>query len=365
MITDTQVTISASILRLRMKSPFFATLAMFARFIPKAEIATAATDGKDIFYSEEYLRSLSPRQIDGLLLHEVLHAALLHIPRRGNREPERWNIAADIVINGMIAAENTFELPPDCLRNHSLEKFTVEEVYELLPNNQNLQLAHPDLIDSGNLSPAETAAVTAHWRSALQQAKIIAQSAGTIPGGILRELEGLTTPQLDWRSYLWRYLTQTPSDFQDFDRRLIGQGLYLETLGGESVKVSVAIDTSGSIDLDLLRLFLSEVWGILNAYPHLKCDLYYADTELFGPYELDISAPLPKPQGGGGTSFVPFFEAVQNQKSTSSLCIYLTDGYGDFPSLAPAASVLWVVVAGGLESGEFPFGEVVRLDRAV
>jgi predicted metal-dependent peptidase len=360
MTTDIQLAISASILRLRMKSPFFATLAMFAQFIPRAEIATAATDCKDIFYSEDYLRSLTPRQIDGLLLHEVLHAALLHIPRRGSREPERWNIAADIVINGMIAAENAFELPPDCLRNNSLEKFTVEEVYELLPNHQDLQLAHSDLID--NLNPAETAAVTAHWRSALQQAKIIAQSAGTTPGRILRELEGLTTPQLDWRSYLWRYLTQTPSDFQDFDRRFIGQGLYLETLGGDSVKVSVAIDTSGSIDHDLLRLFLSEVWGILNAYPHLKCDLYYADAELFGPYELDIAAPLPQPQGGGGTSFVPFFAAVQAQKSTSSLCIYLTDGYGDFPRLTPDASVLWVVVAGGLESGEFPFGEVVRLD---
>ncbi len=367
MRTDTQLEISASILRLRMKSPFFATLAMFARFIPQAGIATAATDGKDIFCNEDYLRSLSPRQIDGLLLHEVLHAALLHIPRRGNREPERWNIAADIVINGTIAAESAFELPPNCLRDSNLEKFAVEEVYELLPDHQTLQLTHPDLLDAGtggNMTSAETAAVTAHWRSALQQAKIIAQSskAGTIPSRILREIEGLTSPQLDWRSYLWRYLTQTPSDFQDFDRRLIGQGLYLETLGGESVQVSVAIDTSGSIDGDLLCLFLSEVWGISNAYPHLKCDLYYADTELFGPYALDISTPLPQPQGGGGTSFVSFFEAVQTQTSTSGLCIYLTDGYGNFPSLAPALSVLWVVVAGGLESEEFPFGEVVRLN---
>lgn len=43
--------ISASLLRLRMKSPFFATLALFARFRPTQQLATAGTDGKDIFFN--------------------------------------------------------------------------------------------------------------------------------------------------------------------------------------------------------------------------------------------------------------------------------------------------------------------------
>jgi predicted metal-dependent peptidase len=60
MTTTAQNLISASILRLRMKSPFFATLAMFANFIPTIECPTAATDGKDIFYNEDFIRSLSP-----------------------------------------------------------------------------------------------------------------------------------------------------------------------------------------------------------------------------------------------------------------------------------------------------------------
>lgn len=63
--------ISASLLRLRMKSPFFATLALFAKFIPSPEILTAATDGKDIYFNPEYVRSLSSSQQIGLLLHEV------------------------------------------------------------------------------------------------------------------------------------------------------------------------------------------------------------------------------------------------------------------------------------------------------
>jgi predicted metal-dependent peptidase len=378
MTTTTQNLISASILRLRMKSPFFATLAMFANFIPTQACPTAATDGKDIFYNEAFIRSLPPKQVDGLLLHEVLHAALLHCTRRNTRDPQIWNIAADIVINGMIAQESAFELPPGGLREPKLENYTVEEVYELLLKETNLpKLAHLDLLSQApsdipgtritgpNLTPAEKATLEAHWRNALQQAKLIAQSSkqGNLPAGILRELDRLTTPQIDWRAYLWRYLTQTPNDFQGFDRRFISQGLYLETLSGESVKVYVAIDTSGSIDGALLRIFISELRGILNAYPHLKCDLYYADADVYGPYEVDPDSPIPAPEGGGGTSFVPFFEAIgkAHDKQTAAVAIYLTDGYGDFPASPPEIPTLWVVTAGGLDLDQFPFGETVRL----
>jgi predicted metal-dependent peptidase len=370
--------ISASILRLRMKSPFFATLAMFAQFKADPTCPTAATNGKDIFYNEDYIRSLPPKQVDGLMLHEVLHAALLHCVRRGTRDPKVWNIAADIVINGMIAQEHNFELPIGGIRDPKLENYTVEEVYELLlqqsqlPKLDNLDVLSPSH-QSGNypdqqqipLTATEKAQLESHWRNALQQAKIIAQTSqkGHLPAGLLRELDRLTTPQIDWRSYLWRYLTQTPNDFDAFDRRFIGQGLYLETLSGESIKVAVAVDTSGSIDGELLRVFLSEVQGILNAYPHLSCDLYYADADVYGPYDLDPDRPLPRPEGGGGTSFVPFFEAIANcsDRKTAALAIYLTDGYGDFPASPPAMPTLWVVTAGGLDLAEFPFGETVRL----
>ena len=101
-----------------MKSPVFAILALFARFIPSQQVPTAATDGKDIFYNPDYLHSLPVTQQDGLLLHEVLHAALLHVPRRGVREAELWNIAADIVVNGIICKQDVFELPPGGLRDN-------------------------------------------------------------------------------------------------------------------------------------------------------------------------------------------------------------------------------------------------------
>jgi predicted metal-dependent peptidase len=380
--------ISASLLRLRMKSPFFGTLAMFARFVPTSAIPAAATDGRDVFLNPEFLKSLPNNQQDGLILHEILHAALLHPSRLREREPELWNIAADIVVNGMILRQSGLELPAGGLRDEKLEHLSVEEVYELLrlPGANCFQLADPDLlaikagdavrrsiVGTGDL-PAEgfqpglernnSEILAAYWRQALQQAAITsATQSGNLPIGIDREFESILNPQVDWRSYLWRYLVQTSTDFQGFDRRFVGRGLYLEALQGESVQVYVAIDTSGSVGETALGLFTSEVRGILGAYPHLECDLYYVDRDAYGPYSLTLDSTLPTPQGGGGTSFVPFFDRVQEtwDEHARSVCIYLTDGYGEFPAAAPAFPTLWVVTPGGLDLAQFPFGEAVRL----
>jgi predicted metal-dependent peptidase len=51
---DIERMISASLLRLRMKSPFFATLALFTRIRATQALPTAATDGQDIFINEEW-----------------------------------------------------------------------------------------------------------------------------------------------------------------------------------------------------------------------------------------------------------------------------------------------------------------------
>jgi predicted metal-dependent peptidase len=186
---------------------------------------------------------------------------------------------------------------------------------------------------------------------------------GRLPAHLARELGMLDPARLDWRAHLWRYLVQTPTDFQGFDRRFVGRGLYLDALEGEMVRVFVAIDTSGSVDDRQIRTLAGEVQGILRAYPHIRCDLYYADAHAYGPYPLAAEGELPPPIGGGGTDFRPFFAAVEAERSAheTCLCVYLTDGYGDFPAEPPDLPVLWVVNSGGRELGQFPFGEAMRI----
>ena len=58
----------------------------------------------------------------------------------------------------------------------------------------------------------------------------------------------------------------------------------------------------------------------------------------------------------------PFFAAVAELDLDQGVCVYLTDGYGDFPDDEPALPMLWVVTPGGLDDDRFPFGKVVRME---
>ena len=382
MTSEHSALISAVLLRLRMRTPFFATLALFAQIGPSHAIETAATDGRSVWVNPDYLQSLPPPHQEQLLLHNVLHAALLHVSRRGERDARLWNIACDIVVNGIIAQIEGLPLAHTALRDRRLEQLSVEEVYELLQKNasaDDLELPDADLLDDqssdergeGGSEDYETPAtgrneaLERHWRNAHQHANIIAfgVAQGRLHAGLQRELAMLSPARLDWRAHLWRYLVQTPTDFQGFDRRLISRGLYLDVLEGEALRVYVAVDTSGSVDAQQLRLMVSEIQGILRAYPHVACDLYYADSHAYGPYPLADDEPPPPPVGDGGTDFRPFFAAVERDRRPfeHAVCIYLTDGFGDFPEQAPELPVLWVVTAGGRGLEAFPFGETVRM----
>jgi predicted metal-dependent peptidase len=123
---------SASILRLRMRSPFFATLQLYARFYPTDAIKTTATNGRIIFYNPSFVLKLRPKEIDACFLHHVLHAAFVHPLAPSTRNPILWNIAADIIVNGVIAKQEYLELSPGAIRDKDLEKRPIEEIYEIL-----------------------------------------------------------------------------------------------------------------------------------------------------------------------------------------------------------------------------------------
>ena len=381
---DLEKQVSAALLRIGTRSPYFATLAMHARYEQTETIGTAATDGRTIFINKTFWDRWTTPQQDGLLLHEVLHAALLHVSRRAGRDAELWNVAADAIINGMLVREG-YALPEGGVRRPDLEHLSAEEAYEMLlreAQRKQQSASMPsdgigaDLLsqapgdadeatDAGQPHPGTSPGNDDFWRQAQEQAERVARSSavGDTPRGMQRELGQLSTSRLNWRSYLWRYLTHMPTDFNEFDRRFVGRGIYLDAIAGESVRVLVAVDTSGSIDHADIRLFLGELQGILSSYPQMQCELFYADARLHGPYVIKPHAPLPVPVGGGGTDFRPFFAHVVTHPFTFSktVAIYLTDGYGNFPDPVPKVPTLWVVTPGGVDLDKLPFGERVRL----
>jgi predicted metal-dependent peptidase len=136
--------------------------------------------------------------------------------------------------------------------------------------------------------------------------------------------------------------------------------LYVEELVGDNVNIAICIDTSGSVGTDDLKRFMGEVRGIFDAYPQLRGQLFFGDTKLYGPHAVGADVALPTARGGGGTSFIPFFEWIDVHQA-AQLAIYFTDGMGTFPAGPPNLPTLWVVSPGGLETGRFPFGDVARM----
>lgn len=360
--------------RLAEHHPFFAALLMMAPTVVSDEHETAATDGERLYFNPAFVAPLTREQLDGLVVHELLHCALLHCTRRGEREPLLWNIAADIHVNGVIRELKHLDLPPGCVEAPTLAHLSVEEIYaRLLKSNPvRAALGLEDLAGPSDRSQEEIDQLGTFWADAMQRARAVAsmqgRERGEVPAGIDRLIDEVHAPSLDWRTALWRHVVRTPDDFTGFDRRHVWQGLYVEELEGFGLEVDVCIDTSGSVGDAELSAFLGELRGILSAYPTVRCRLYYADAQCTGPFDVSGSEPLPVAKGGGGTDFRPFFHRTHEDHSevtgSARLAVYLTDGEGTFPSPPPRRPVLWVVTPGGIEDRRFPFGDVVRMRDA-
>jgi predicted metal-dependent peptidase len=390
-------------LRLVRECPFYGTLALHAayRLGEARPDALGWTDGRDIWLTPYTVLELPREECDFVLLHEVLHCALHHVRRRGERDGLRWNIAADIVVNTLLAEVPTVKAPKGvvtlpahgdqgtswrgALRGRSLGRLgdvrglSAEEVYERLPRDlADLQREAPwawryvnDLEPPSGEGPGSTsadAAIERHWTVAYERAvgqhAIGQQRAGSLGNGspaLERQIERSRRGSMDWRAELWQYLVRTPMDFAGVDRRFVAEELYLDVLDGESLRISIAVDTSGSVNARLLSRFVSEVVRIVGCYPHVEAELFWADHRLDGPHLLTSGAVLTHPRGRGGTDFRPFFEHLELRGADrAAVAVYLTDGYGMFPAQSPTETI-WVVPHGGRDASAFPFGQVLRM----
>ena len=110
--------------------------------------------------------------------------------RRGTRELLLWNVAADIVVNGMIRGACSFELPQGSVENPSLASLSAEEIYaRLCQTGQAAECKLPDLLSAaswsgGALEVNRRSELAAHWRMARNNAMTVARKHGQQFGNI-------------------------------------------------------------------------------------------------------------------------------------------------------------------------------------
>ncbi|MCB1761867.1 MAG: hypothetical protein KDI27_01850, partial [Gammaproteobacteria bacterium] len=136
----------------------------------------------------------------------------------------------------------------------------------------------------------------------------------------------------------------------------------LPSLRSQQIDLIVALDTSGSIDDDDCEQFLSEVDALKGQVRArvtlLACDALLSDQ---GPWIFEPWEELKLPQsfrGGGGTSFKPVFDWVEQHGLRPEVLIYFTDAEGEFPKNEPDYPVIWLVK--GKE--KVPWGQRIQLN---
>jgi predicted metal-dependent peptidase len=127
---NTELKLTRARVQLLLQQPFFATLCLRLNLIP-APVPTMATNGKVIYYNPAFVDSLTPEEVQGVLAHEVMHCALAHHCRRGQRARRLWNKAADYAINPIVL-ENGLTLPAGALVKAEYEGLSAEEIYSRL-----------------------------------------------------------------------------------------------------------------------------------------------------------------------------------------------------------------------------------------
>lgn len=121
--------------QLLLNQPFFGTLCLRLKLEASTSFATMATDGRRLVYNPAFVEQLTPAELEGVLAHEVMHCALAHHCRRGERDGRLWNRAADYAINPILIS-NGMSLPKDALIDPQFVDLGAEEIYARLSKQE-------------------------------------------------------------------------------------------------------------------------------------------------------------------------------------------------------------------------------------
>ncbi len=391
--------------------PFFGSLALRLGLVENNRLETSTVNGKEMFYNSEFIDSLSIREATGVMAHEVMHLALGHGWRMGNRERVRWNIACDYTINENL--QSSFTLPKCALTDDTYNTMSAEAIYEELGQEEQKQKNKKDGQDQsedkeqgndggqgdgedesndkdnknddtdnenrkdnqdkkeqsadpggcGSIEPIkdqdEANEMKATWQAAVAQAAQMSQ--GELPADIQLQIDELLNPSIPWYILLRDFVEKTARNDYDWtrpSRRYPGLNVILPSLISEQLpEVVIAIDTSGSIDTESLSKFSAEASNVLGAYDTtirvIFCDSRIHKEEVYTRADLPMKL---KPIGGGGTDFRPVFDYIKKNNHTPACLIYFTDLYGSFPIQEPEYPTMWLTTT---EDKEAPFGITV------
>lgn len=414
-----------------LEKPFFGILA--SKLTPVENntwCKTLATDGRHLYYNVRYIMGMDASEktafraevkkampdvtdeqlaevTEGLdkdelvfaVCHEILHCVYNHFIRRGNRDPQKFNRAADYAINQIIKREKIGKIKDTWLYDEKYENMAAEEIYLLLEKDdkggasqdQHMQPGQEGGDEEGkqkrgtvksieegdgadgsadgempDLDPSEMEKYMDDFQSTLMSAS----QQSDVPKEIADMINQFKEGKIDWREKLLRTLKsflKNDASFMKPSRRSWNMGVIMPgLLPQDEIDICVAMDTSGSISHDMIRDFLSEIRGITQQYQQYKIRLLCFDTSVYNPQEFTESSiddlDQYKIMGNGGTAFEVVWQYMKEEDYVPKQLIMFTDGYpcdswGD-PDYCETLFVLH-----GTTSIVAPFGDTTYYDE--
>lgn len=381
----------------------------------------AGTDSKTIFlHPDGFIAAgiTDVLEIVFVLAHEVYHRILYDLPMSaawrltmivrigGGKElpydHELMNQAMDYRINASLKDSKVGRMPKCALYDPSLSEKGFEscvEIYEKLwqrsggmggykKRKQDRERSHGTYGGTGkagdgfdrHLTPSkgQVEADRGKREQAIIAAAQIAErtNPGSIPAALRRIIDDIKDPKVPWEQHLKASMRRKAGaprlDWRYHNRRLASRApdpLYFAKKGhlGAGLIV-VGADNSGSITPHVANVFGSEMLGIVKDLNPQQLIVMWCDAAITrvdivdDPQDLNALFADWKTTGvggGGGTSFVPVFQKIEEMGLQPDMLVYLTDMAGRFPSKEPPFPVIWGSTS---KNDKAPFGEVVHVE---
>ena len=174
-LRESAIRVSDCVTGLLQKQPFFGSLVLRLPLRADPTRKTLASDGKEIRYSPDWVAETDAHLIETAMARVVMACALKHHTRRGERDPEQWQTASQLVTHALLR-DAGFTLPPEA---EAWEDLSVEQAYDRLPE--------PGDDDSGDDGNASQDAAGAD----------IGTDSQPPPGGVGDETDGPSDPAGD------------------------------------------------------------------------------------------------------------------------------------------------------------------------
>ena len=406
--------------RLLVRAPFIGSIALGLAWVNAPHIGTMATDGRSVWFNRDWCEGHGVEKTMGVIAHEVLHVVNRHHLRRGERDAELWNAAADLLINRLLE-DDKYVLPQDGLfdRDRRYAGLPTETIYARLLEQQQQQAEQPsdrrsssqasargasgsgnghdpaasgqtgsrakpdqgetgtgkglsparhwgevrDLIKSNGqrLNPTERVQAEHDLDVRIRQAAAAAKRAGKF-GTALREMVEIATDRVDWRDKFrvaFDGILHREVSWARPNRRFMQHGMYLPGWRRTGAgRVGFVLDTSGSISANELSVYTAAVLGILEETGPEVVALIQCDAEV---QRIDYVQPGEscdriEVHGRGGTRFQPAFDWIAESGFGADAIVYATDLNCSDQPQDPGVPVIWLTPT---SNRTMPFGEIV------